>query len=93
MINMAQTNGGLPDVHYAFAPIRGDSRYRIIGQRGDEAYLSFTLHRGERGSGFENYFDSHINHHALTTDEQGRFEIPKDFDAPLPKKLLGLFYK
>ena len=25
--------------------------------------------------------------------EQGRFEIPKDFDAPLPKKLLGLFYK
>ena len=25
--------------------------------------------------------------------ERGRFEIPDDFDAPLPKKILDLFYK
>jgi prevent-host-death family protein len=25
--------------------------------------------------------------------ERGRFTIPPDFDAPLPKKILNLFYK
>ena len=25
--------------------------------------------------------------------EKGRFEIPEDFDAPLPKEVLELFYK
>ena len=25
--------------------------------------------------------------------EKGKFEIPKDFDAPLPKEILDLFYK
>ena len=70
-----KTLGGHPDVHYAFAPVRGDRRYRITGRRGDEAYLSFTLHRGTRGSGLEQSFDSHLNHHRLETDPDGRFEI------------------
>lgn len=67
--------GEHPDVHYQWAKIRGDRRYRITGQRGDEAYLSFTVHRGVRGSCFQQWFDSWLNHHDLVTDAQGRFEI------------------
>ena len=67
--------GEHPDVHYQWAAIRGDRRYRITGQRGDEAYLSFTAHRGTRGSGFDQQFDGHLNHHDLVTDADGRFEI------------------
>jgi hypothetical protein len=67
--------GEHPDVHYRWASVRGARRYRITGRRGDEAYLSFTLHRGVRGSGQEQYFDSHLNHHDLVTDEDGGFEI------------------
>jgi len=67
--------GEHPDVHYQWAKIRGDRRYRITGQRGDEAYLSFTVHRGVRGSCFKQWFDSHLNHHHLVTDAEGRFEI------------------
>jgi hypothetical protein len=67
--------GEHPDVHYQWASVRGGRRYRITGRRGDEAYLSFTLHRGVRGSGLEQYFDSHLNHHDLKTDDDGRFEI------------------
>lgn len=70
-----KTLGGNPDVLYAFAPVRGDRRYRITGRRGDEAYLSFTLHRGTRGSGFAQSFGSHVNHHALKTDANGNFEL------------------
>src|SRR5271168_225057 len=49
--------GGNPDTRYLYAPIRGDCRYRIRGRRGDEAYMSFTSHRGDRGSGFQQKFD------------------------------------
>jgi len=70
-----KTLGGCPDVQYHFAPVRGDRRYRIMGQRGDEVYLSFTLHRGMRGSGFQQYFDSHLNHHKIKTDSDGKFEV------------------
>ena len=70
-----KTLGEHPDVHYQWAAIRGGRRYRITGRRGDEAYLSFTVHRGVRGSGFEQAFDSHLNHHDLRTDAAGRFEI------------------
>src|SRR5262249_55814570 len=67
--------GEHPDVRYQWAAIRGDRRYRITGQRGDEAYLSFTAHRGTRGSGFDQQFDGHLNYHDLVTDGDGRFEI------------------
>jgi hypothetical protein len=67
--------GEHPDVHYQWAAIRGDRRYRITGQRGDEAYLSFTAHRGTRGSGFAQQFDGHLSHHDLVTDVDGRFQI------------------
>lgn len=70
-----KTLGGHPDVVYQFAAVRGDGRYRIVGRRGDEAYLSFTLHQGRRGSGFEQSFASHLNHHDLETDAAGNFEI------------------
>jgi hypothetical protein len=76
-----KTLGGCPDVMYYFAPVDGRGRYRITGQRGDEAYLSFTLHRGVRGSGQDQYFDSHLNHHDLTTDADGNFEIIVGPDA------------
>ncbi len=70
-----KTLGEHPDVHYRWASIEGGRRYRISGRRGDEAYLSFTLHRGVRGSGMEQFFDSHLNQHDLTTDADGNFEI------------------
>ena len=70
-----KTLGEHPDVHYKWAAVRGGRRYRITGRRGDEVYLSFTLHRGVRGSGLEQFFDSHVNHHDLKTDDDGRFEI------------------
>jgi hypothetical protein len=52
-----KTLGETPDAHYRWGPVRGDRRYRITGQRGDEVYLGFTIHRGTRGSGREQYFD------------------------------------
>jgi hypothetical protein len=67
--------GEHPDVDYRWAAIRGDRRYRITGHRGDAAYLSFTAHRGRRGSGFDQAFDGHLNHHDLRTDATGCFEI------------------
>jgi len=67
--------GEHPDVEYRWAAIRGDRRYCIKGRRGDEAYLSFTAHGGLRGSGLQQRFDGHVNHHDLTTDDDGRFEI------------------
>jgi hypothetical protein len=67
--------GEHPDVHYRWATIGGGRRYVIRGRRGDEAYLSFTVHRGARGSGFDQFFDSHLNHHDLVTDDDGGFEI------------------
>lgn len=70
-----KTLGGHPDVHYFFSALRGDRRYRITGKRGDEAYLSFTVHRGDRGSGLQQFFDSHLNHHDIKTDTQGGFEL------------------
>jgi hypothetical protein len=70
-----KTLGEHPDVRYKWAGIRGGRRYRITGQRGDEAYLSFTVHRGVRGSGYEQHFDSHLNHHDIKTTDDGRFEI------------------
>ena len=69
------TLGEHPDVHYRWAGIGGGRRYRITGRRGDEVYLSFTVHRGTRGSGVEQFFDSHINQHSLVTDAEGNFEI------------------
>jgi hypothetical protein len=70
-----KTLGEHPDVLYRWAAVEGGRRYRITGRRGDEAYLAFTLHRGRRGSGSEQYFDSHLNHHELVTDADGNFEI------------------
>jgi hypothetical protein len=67
--------GEHPDVHYRWASVQGGRRYRITGRRGDEAYLSFTVHRGVRGSGSEQFFDSHLNHHDLKTADDGNFEI------------------
>jgi Protein of unknown function (DUF1214) len=42
--------GDNPDAIYHFARLRGDRRYRIRGRKGDEVYLSFTVHgRNEEG--------------------------------------------
>jgi hypothetical protein len=67
--------GGNPDTQYLYAPVRGDRRYRIKGRRGDEAYMSFTSHRGDRNSGLFQRFDDNINWHRIKTDGEGRFEI------------------
>lgn len=67
--------GGNPDTRYHYTPVNGARRYRITGRRGDEAYLSFTSHRGDRSSGLFQFFDDNLNHHRLRTDADGCFEV------------------
>lgn len=67
--------GGNPDTRYDWAALRGGRRYRIIGQRADEAYLSFTTNRGDPGAWLRQRLDDNINHHKIKFDAQGRFEI------------------
>lgn len=82
--------GEHPDVEYRWAAIRGDRRYRITGRRGDEAYLSFTAHGGQRGSGMQQRFDGHVNHHDLTIDDDGRFEILVSATPPDDRRVAWL---
>lgn len=82
--------GEHPDVEYRWAAIRGDRRYRITGRRGDEAYLSFTAHAGRRGSGFEQRFDGHLNHHDIRADDEGRFTIEVSADPPTDDRVSWL---
>jgi hypothetical protein len=67
--------GGNPDTRYDWAALRGGKRYRIIGQRGQEAYLSFTTNRGNPGAWIGQKLDDNINHHKMKFDADGRFEV------------------
>lgn len=61
-----------PDTLYHRSPLRGDLAYRVTGQRGSCAYLSFCVYAaGPEGARIV----SDLSDKALVTDAEGRFEI------------------
>lgn len=70
--------GDNPDAVYHYAPIRGDRAYRIRGRRGEECYLSITVHAAAadgRIGGVHERPVADVNHLGLQTDADGAFEV------------------
>ena len=70
--------GDNPDAIYHFARIRDDRSYRIHGKRGDECYLSFTIHgRNENGAlgATSEPVLTDINHRGFHFEADGSYEI------------------
>lgn len=70
--------GDNPDAIYHFARIRGDRSYRITGVRGEECYLSFTIHGrsddGKLGMSAEPVL-ADVNDRSFTVAPDGGFEV------------------
>lgn len=70
--------GDNPDAIYHFARIRGDRSYKVTGKKGDECYLSFTIHGrsddGRLGMAAEPVL-ADVNDRRLNTGPDGSFEI------------------
>jgi hypothetical protein len=70
--------GDNPDAIYHFAQIRGDRSYRIAGKKGEECYLSFTVHGrtddGKLGMAAEPVL-ADVNDRGLTIAPDGSFEV------------------
>jgi len=70
--------GDNPDAIYHFARIRDDRSYRITGKRGDECYLSFTVHGrpadGRLGAAAEPVL-ADMNDRDFRISPDGSFEI------------------
>jgi hypothetical protein len=70
--------GDNPDAIYHFARLRGDRSYRVTGRRGDECYVSFTVHGrgndGRLGAAAEPVL-ADVNDRSLAIGEDGSFEI------------------
>jgi hypothetical protein len=64
--------GNSPDAEYYQAPLSGEFEYRIRGQRGTAAFLSFQVYARTK-KGFRT--DSALIDTELDLDEDGRFEI------------------
>jgi hypothetical protein len=77
--------GDNPDAVYHFAPIRGDRAYRVTGRRGDECYLSITVHAASadgRIGGVHERPVADVNHLGLRTDADGHFSVTLAPDVP-----------
>jgi hypothetical protein len=70
--------GDNPDAIYHFARIRGDRSYRIRGVKGDECYLSFTIHGrsedGRLGAAAEPVL-ADVNDRGFEVAKDGSFEV------------------
>jgi hypothetical protein len=70
--------GDNPDAIYHFARIRGDRSYRIRGVKGDECYVSFTIHGrsedGRLGAAAEPVL-ADVNDRSFEVAEDGSFEV------------------
>jgi hypothetical protein len=70
--------GDNPDAIYHFARVRGDRAYRITGRKGDEVYLSFTVHGRsdpqKLGMTAEPVL-ADVNDRAMEVSPDGRFEV------------------
>jgi len=67
--------GDNPDALYFLARIRGDRHYRIRGRRAGEAYLSFTVHRGDGHGGWATGVDAEKNFQRIAFAADGGYEL------------------
>ena len=67
--------GDNPDSIYHFARIDGGRSYRVSGVRGEEAYISFTVHAAAVDGGFNGRVLADINDSQFTFAPDGSYEI------------------
>jgi hypothetical protein len=67
--------GDNPDSIYHFARIRADRCYRVYGVRGEEAYISFTLHAEAPDGGFNGRILDDVNDEGFEFAADGSYEI------------------
>jgi hypothetical protein len=67
--------GDNPDSIYHFARIQGDRSYRVFGIRGEESYISFTVHAAAVDGGFNGRVLADINDSQFTFAPDGSYEI------------------
>jgi hypothetical protein len=63
------------DSLYHFAPLRGDRRYRIRGQRGNEVYLAFCVYGGKPDGEWSERVVANLSQRDLRCAPDGTFEI------------------
>lgn len=69
------------DSRYFFAPLRGDRRYRIDGQRGDEDYLAFCVYGGPPDGAWSTRVLANVSQRELACDAAGRYTLTLAPDA------------
>jgi len=74
--------GDNPDAIYHFAQLRGDRSYRVYGVRGEESYVSFTIHSEAADGGFNGRVLADINDSQLTFAPDGSYEIILSAEKP-----------
>jgi hypothetical protein len=67
--------GDNPDSIYHFTRIRGDRSYRVYGIRGEEAYISFTVHAEAADGGFNGRILADVNDSQFEFAADGSYEI------------------
>ena len=67
--------GDNPDSIYHFARIRGDRAYRVYGVRGEEVYISFTVHAEAVDGGFNGRILADVNDEGFEFAADGSYEI------------------
>lgn len=67
--------GDNPDSIYHFARIRGDRSYRVYGIRGEEVYISFTVHGEAADGGFNGKVLNDVNDEGFQFAADGSYEI------------------
>ena len=72
------------DSLYHFAPLRGDRRYRIRGQRGNEVYLAFCVYGGKPDGEWSERVVANVSQRDLAVDAAGHFELLLTPDAQPP---------
>ncbi|WP_436774697.1 DUF1214 domain-containing protein [Yinghuangia sp. YIM S09857] len=79
----ARILGDNTDTDYRIALIDGSRDYVIRGRRGDECYLSFTVHAGpDPARHLRQRILGELNHRHITTDEDGAFAITLSSTKP-----------
>ncbi len=67
--------GDNPDSIYHFARVRGDRSYKITGVRGEECYISFTVHAQAADGGFNGRILADVNDTGFDFGPDGSYEI------------------
>jgi len=85
--------GDNPDSIYHFAQIRGDRAYRVVGIRGEETYISFTVHSEAVDGGFNGRVLTDINDSQFTFAADGSYEIVFSAERPVGDRAGGNWVK